>query len=63
HAEVTDRDYVDSRVRLRCRLPKAFARRMTIDEGELLPDTTVTWLDGSPEATGTAGHATNGATH
>ncbi|MGC1273823.1 MAG: GTPase HflX [Planctomycetaceae bacterium] len=57
HAEVTDRDYVDSRVRLRCRLPKAFARRMTIDGEDLLPDTTVTWLDGTPQLTG------NGAAH
>lgn len=50
HAEVTDRDYVDSRVRLQCRLPRAIARRMMIGEDELLPDSNVTWLDGTPEA-------------
>ena len=46
HADVSERDYVDSRVRLRCRLPRAFARRLTIDEDDLLPDSTVTWLNG-----------------
>jgi len=67
HADVTDRDYVDSRVRLRCRLPQAFARRMLLDEGDLLPDSTVTWPDGEPRlpiANGAA-HASagNGAAH
>jgi GTP-binding protein HflX len=44
HGEVIERDYSDSRVRLRCRLPKAVARRLAHDE-ELLPDSSVTWLD------------------
>lgn len=57
HADVTDRDYTDSRVRLSCRLPKAFARRMLLDEGDLLPDSTITWPDGEPLA------STNGAVH
>lgn len=53
HGEVTDREYVDSRVRLRCRLPRVFARRLTIDE-DLLSDTTVTWRNGTPQLTGNA---------
>ena len=62
HAEVTDRDYNDSRVRLRCRLPKAFARRMTLGEAGLLPDSTVTWLGNGTPSNGAA-HVTNGTTH
>ncbi len=55
HGEVLERDYTDSRVRLRCRLPKAIAGRIAGDE-ELLPDSTLTWLDGplQPTANGSA---------
>ncbi len=61
HGEVTDRDYVENRVRLTCRLPQAFARRMMIDEGDLLPDSTVTWPEGEPRlASAAAGHSANG---
>lgn len=61
HADVTDRDYVDSRVRLSCRLPRAFARRMMLDEGDLLPDSSVTWPDGEPRlAVNEPVHAANG---
>ena len=52
HAEVSDREYIDSRVRLRCRLPQAFARRLPTEEGDPFSETTVTWLDGTPQLTG-----------
>ncbi len=44
HAEVTEREYSDSRVRLTCRLPRRLA--YAIDE----PDTTVEWRNGKPTA-------------
>ena len=56
HAEVTDRTYHDSRVTLRCTLPRAFADRMVLDTDALLPDSTVTWLDGAAQATNGAAH-------
>lgn len=40
HAEVTDREYVDSRVRLSCRIPRKLAASIDTD------DTTVTLLNG-----------------
>jgi GTPase len=54
HGEIVERDYTDSRVRLRCRLPKAIALRMEHNE-ELLPDSTLTWIEnGVPQGNGAA---------
>jgi len=44
HGEIVARDYSDSRVRLRCRLPKAIARRIEHSD-DLLPDSTLTWTE------------------
>ncbi len=45
HGDVTDREYADNRVTLKCRLPKAIAERLSHDAGDLLPDGRLTRLD------------------
>lgn len=45
HADVTERDYVDNRVHLQCRLPRAIAQRMMTSGDELLPDSSFELLD------------------
>lgn len=45
HGEVIGQEYSDSRVHLHCRLPRAYAERLTHEDSDLLPDSKLIWVE------------------